>query len=327
MIVTSHVSKQFGRFLAVDSLNLEIPRGQVVGFLGPNGAGKTTTIRMIAGYLPPTSGRIEVDSLDVSRQWREVRRRIGYLPEAAPLYTEMRVSEFLMFRAKLFGVARPRRRAAVDLAVERCRLDEVRRRPIYQLSKGFRQRVGLAAALLHEPPLLILDEPTVGLDPTQIREIRSLIRELAGQHTILLSTHILPEVEVTCDRIIMIGRGRVRADGTIDELQAAAAKTCRYIVETDGQDAAGRLGALAGVTDVQAVEVDGRWRRLTITTAPDCGDLRETIAATLHGQAWVVRELRRETPSLEQLFVQMAANAETDFAQRSVASRRREVAA
>lgn len=316
MIVARHVSKQFGKFLAVDSLNLEIPRGKVVGFLGPNGAGKTTTIRMIAGYLPPTSGQIAVDSLDVAQQWREVRRRIGYLPEAAPLYTEMRVEEFLTFRAKLFGVPRGERKAAVNLALRRCWLDEVRRRPINQLSKGFRQRVGLAAALLHEPPLLILDEPTVGLDPTQIREIRSLIRELAGNHTILLSTHILPEVEVTCDRIIMIARGRVRAEGTIDELRATAAKTCRYVVETDADGAQASLAALRGVDRVESAMVDGRWHRLTLTAARGDADLREAIASALAGNGAAVRELHREAPSLEQLFVQMAADAETDFAQR-----------
>lgn len=317
MILTRHVSKQFGQFLAVDSLNLEIPRGQVVGFLGPNGAGKTTTIRMIAGYLPPTSGQIMVDSLDVSRSWREVRRRIGYLPEAAPLYTEMRVQEFLNFRARLFGVSRRGRKPAIELALRRCRLGEVRRRPIYQLSKGFRQRVGLAAALLHEPPLLILDEPTVGLDPTQIREIRSLIRELAGQHTILLSTHILPEVEMTCDRIVMIARGRVRAEGTIDELQATAAKNCRYVLETDASDAQGILSQLPQVQGVESMSLNAKWKRFIVSARQAGDDLREAIAEAMSKRGAIVRELRREAPSLEQLFVQMAADAEADFAQRS----------
>lgn len=329
MIVTKQVCKEFGRFLAVDSLNLNIPRGQVVGFLGPNGAGKTTTIRMISGYLPPTRGSISVDSLDVSTQWRQVRRRIGYLPEAAPSYTEMRVEEFLTFRAKLFGLARADRKSAVGLAMDRCWLSDVRRRPIYQLSKGYRQRVGLASALLHEPPLLILDEPTVGLDPTQIREMRTLIRELAGQHTILLSTHILPEVEVTCDQIIMIARGRIRAEGTIEELQATAAKTCRYVVEIDNADAGQRLKAIAGIDSVESVMHDERWARLTLTAKQGTADLREAIAEALAG-CGTIRELRRETPSLEQLFVQMAAEAEADFAQRSsgsVPTKRLEVAA
>lgn len=319
MIVARHVTKQFGKFRAVDSLNLNIPRGQVVGFLGPNGAGKTTTIRMIAGYLPPTSGTITVHALDVAQHWRKVRQRIGYLPEAAPLYTEMRVEEFLQFRAKLFAIARRQRNAAVDLAIKRCWLGEVRRRPINQLSKGFRQRVGLAAALLHEPPLLILDEPTVGLDPTQILEIRSLIRELAGQHTILLSTHILPEVEVTCDRIIMIARGRVRAEGTIEQLQATAAETCRFIIETNDPNASAVLQSVQGVKQVEHAMLDERWNRLTITADRSDRDLREALAAALATSGRVgsvIRELHRETPSLEQLFVQMVAEAETDFASR-----------
>jgi ABC-2 type transport system ATP-binding protein len=316
MIHAKHVCKQFGRFLAVDSLNLEIPRGSVVGFLGPNGAGKTTTIRMMSGYLPPTSGHITVDGLDVSTHWRDVRRRIGYLPEAAPSYTEMRVEEFLVFRARMFGLTRSQRKPAVQLAMDRCWLTAVRRKPIYQLSKGYRQRVGLAAALLHEPPLLILDEPTVGLDPTQIREMRTLIRELAGQHTILLSTHILPEVEVTCDRIVMIARGRVRADGTIEELQTMAARTCRYIVEVSSDRVGDALASLPEITHVESTSLDGRWCRYTLTATPAAGDQREAIAAAVAGADRTVRELHRVTPSLEQLFVQMAAEAETDFAMR-----------
>lgn len=327
MIAATHVCKQFGRFLAVDSLNLEISRGQVVGFLGPNGAGKTTTIRMISGYLPPTSGRICVDGLDVSSNWREVRRRIGYLPEAAPSYSEMRVEEFLTFRGRMFGLKRHARRAAVGLVMDRCWLREVRRKPIYQLSKGFRQRVGLAAAMLHEPPLLILDEPTVGLDPTQIREMRSLIRELAGDHTILLSTHILPEVEVTCDRIVMIARGRIRADGNIDQLQAEAARTSRFIVETDDARADAMLREMPGVENVETASIDDQWTRMTFTALSAVDDLRAQVAAAFAERSAAVRELHRETPSLEQLFVQMAADAETDFASRQAEATGREVAA
>jgi ABC-2 type transport system ATP-binding protein len=322
MIHAKGLSKWFGRFLAVDSIDFSIEAGQVVGFLGPNGAGKTTTIRMISGYLPPTAGTITVDGFDAVRAWREVRQRIGYLPEAAPLYGEMRVREFLDFRAKLFGLPRADRRAAIDKALDRCKLIEVQHRPIHQLSKGFRQRVGLAAAIQHEPPVLILDEPTVGLDPSQILESRKLIRELAGKHTVLLSTHILPEVEVTCDRVLMIARGRIRAEGTIDELREKAADRSSYVAETDLRDALSVLRSLPGVMRVDAHSLRGAWQRMTIDPKPDAGDLREAIAQALAAKGGRVRELHRQTPTLEQLFVRTAAEAEADFANReAVASR------
>lgn len=329
MILAQGLSKRFGRFQAVDSADFAIPAGRVVGFLGPNGAGKTTTIRMIAGYLPPTAGVVQVDGLDVARHHRAVRQRVGYLPEAAPLYVEMRVEEFLKFRARLYGIERSKRKRSIDLALRRCSLEDVRRRPIHQLSKGYRQRVGLAAAIVHQPPVLILDEPTVGLDPTQIREVRALIRELAGRHTILLSTHILPEVELTCDHIIMIARGRIRAQGTIDDLRTAAAEIMRYTIETDSGKAENALRHISGVADVNAVPIDQRWRRIVVTAEPNAGDLRETIAQSLHQAGCAIRELAREAPSLEQLFVQMIAAAEAEAAQQDGAAltTRREVAA
>ncbi len=311
MINAHHLSKKFGRFLAVDSIDFEIPQGQVVGFLGPNGAGKTTTIRMICGYLRPTSGQVLVDDIDVTAAPRRGQQRIGYLPESTPLYGEMRVDEYLTFRARLFGMPRAGRRAAMDRVVGRCSLAEVRRRPISQLSKGFRQRVGLAAALLHEPPILILDEPTSGLDPTQMREVRGLIRELAGRHTILLSTHNLAEVELTCDRIIMLARGRVRATGTIDELRRAAAGEGRYVVECNASNAPTAVAALEGVGDVESVSLDGAWRRLTVTTRNGTRDLRESIAQAIAETGGTVRELHREAPTLERLFVRIVDEAET----------------
>ena len=312
MIVAGHLTKRYGRFLAVDDVNFEISRGRVVGFLGPNGAGKTTTIRMIAGFLTPTSGSIRVDDIDAVTRSRQVLQRIGYLPEAAPSYGEMRVREFLKFRAKMFGIPFSKRKRSIDLALRRCSLEEVQRRPIHQLSKGYRQRVGLAAALLHQPPVLILDEPTVGLDPSQIREFRGLIRELAEQHTILLSTHILPEVELTCDEIIMIARGKIRAQGSIDQLRRKAANSTRYLVECDSSKAAAALRDVRGVVDVQSASVNGSWKRLTIAGAEGSGDLREAIAAELSKVGGRIRELTRETPSLEHLFVQMSADAESE---------------
>ena len=305
MITAQRLTRKFGRFLAVDSVDFEIPRGQVVGFLGPNGAGKTTTIRMICGYLCPTSGSVHVDGHDMAANPRRGQKLIGYLPESAPVYAEMRVEEYLTFRARLFGVPRAARRKAIDRAIGQCSLADVRRRPIQQLSKGYRQRVGLAAALVHEPPILVLDEPTSGLDPTQIREVRGLIRELAGSRTILLSTHNLAEVELTCDRILIFARGRVRASGTIDELRASAAEESRYIVECNAADPTAALQAIPGVGSVESAAPDGAWCRLTVTGLNGTEDLREAIARVIVKAGGSVRELHREAPSLERLFVRI----------------------
>jgi ABC-2 type transport system ATP-binding protein len=310
MIKAHGLSKKFGNFTAVDSVEFQIARGAVVGFLGPNGAGKTTTIRMICGYLRPTAGRTLIDGIDVARHPRQVQQRLGYLPESAPLYTEMRAQDYLAFRGRLLGLGRAERRRAVGLAIDRCRIDEVRRRPIGQLSKGYRQRVGLAAALLHEPPILILDEPTAGLDPAQMREVRALIRDLAGRHTILLSTHNLAEVELTCDRIIMLARGRVRATGTIDALRAAAAGEHRYIVECNAADAPDVLASLPGVREVRSTKLDGGWLVVTVVGRDDAGDLRESIAGAVTGRGGALRELRREAPTLERMFVRLVDEAE-----------------
>jgi ABC-2 type transport system ATP-binding protein len=310
MIKAHGLSKKFGRFTAVDSAEFEIPRGAVVGFLGPNGAGKTTTIRMICGYLRPTAGRALIDGIDVARHPRQVQQRLGYLPESAPLYPEMRVEEYLAFRGRLLGLGGAEARRARGLAIDRCRISDVRRRPIGHLSKGYRQRVGLAAALLHEPPILILDEPTAGLDPAQMREVRGLIGELAGRHTIVLSTHNLAEVELSCDRIIMLARGRVRAAGTIDSLRADAAGEDRYIVECQSGDAAGMLAGLPGVADVRSTKLGGGWLRVTVDGRDDAGDLRESIAGAIAKGGSAVRELRREAPSLERLFVRLVDEAE-----------------
>ncbi len=312
MIVAENLSKSFGKVLAVDSVNFRIPRGRVVGFLGPNGAGKTTTIRMIAGYLPPTAGTIRIDSLEVRANRAEVRRMIGYLPESTPLYTEMRVAEYLRFRAKLFGIERAGRRKAIETALSRCWLRDVRRRPIRHLSKGYRQRVGLAAALLHEPPVLILDEPTVGLDPSQIREVRGLIRELAGHHTILLSTHILPEAELICDEIIMIALGRIAAQGAVDELRAKGAGRGCCIVETDSGDARGAIAGIKSVSNVEMTRLDDGWYRMKVNSASADPELSRAIGRILAEQGFAIRELKREEPSLEQMFMQIAGSPPPD---------------
>lgn len=220
MIHVEHLTKYYGDYAAVRDISFDVERGRVVGFLGPNGAGKSTTMRMLTGYLTPTSGRATVDGKDVFWDPIEARKRIGYLPESCPLYTEMRVEEYLHFRSGLKGLNRKDSLKRTGYVMERCWLTDVRRQLIGTLSKGYRQRVGLADALLANPPVLILDEPTVGLDPTQIRETRRLIKELGSEHTVLLSTHILPEVEMTCDSVIIIYQGQVAAQGSLEGVRS-----------------------------------------------------------------------------------------------------------
>lgn len=221
MIAVNHLTKYYGEYPAVRDVSFEVPKGRVVGFLGPNGAGKSTTMRILAGYLTATSGKASIAGFDVFNDPIEVRRRIGYMPESCPLYGELRVEEYLRFRAGLKGLGWRARRQRIDFVVNRCWLKDVRRQLVGTLSKGYRQRVGLADALLADPPVLILDEPTAGLDPTQIRETRKLIRELGTEHTMLLSTHILSEVEMTCDSVIIIYEGQVVADGSLSDVRKA----------------------------------------------------------------------------------------------------------
>jgi ABC-2 type transport system ATP-binding protein len=240
MIHVSNLTKYYGDYAAVRDVSFDVPRGKVVGFLGPNGAGKSTTMRILAGYLTATSGRASVAGYDVFWQPLEVRRHIGYMPENCPLYPEMRVVEYLTFRGGIKGLHGRDCKKRIDYVLERCWLREVRRQLVGTLSKGYRQRVGLADALLHGPPVLILDEPTIGLDPAQIRETRGLIRELGREHTILLSTHILSEVEATCDRAIIINRGRVAAAGKLDDLRGAGQSLEEMFVRlVEQEDAAG----------------------------------------------------------------------------------------
>ena len=235
MISVKDLTKEYGQTLAVDHISFEVPKGQIVGFLGPNGAGKSTTLKMLTCYLPPTSGGATVNGFDIFHQSEQVRQNLGYLPENVPLYTEMKVEEYLDFRGQLRKMPRAERRKRIDyvcralLAALTCA-----RKTIGHLSKGYRQRVGLADSLLHNPPVLILDEPTVGLDPTQIRETRKLVKELGGDHTVMLSTHILPEVEAVCDRAIIIAGGKIVAQGTPEELRASRRMEARVLVECRG---------------------------------------------------------------------------------------------
>lgn len=320
MIQATNVSKWYGPVRALHGVTFEVPRGQIVGLLGPNGAGKTTTIRITTGFFPPTSGSVSVCGHDTVAASLEARACIGYLPDAVPLYTEMAVEGYLDYRARLYGLARGDRKRAIGRVVERCSLGDVLRRRTGQLSKGYRQRVGLAAAMLHDPAVLILDEPVSGLDPTQILEVRRLIRELAHDKTVLLSSHILSEVEATCDRVIIIAGGTLRADGTPGELLEQLAADAPYIVEVragegGGERAAAVLRSVIGVASVETAAVPGEpaWSRCTVTPHATAPDLREAIAGALGGRggdgAMTVRELRRERPTLEQFFLQVTGPA------------------
>ncbi|WZO97851.1 ABC transporter ATP-binding protein [Isosphaeraceae bacterium EP7] len=306
MIRVDRLCKRYGGVAAVEDLSFHVGRGEVVGLLGPNGAGKTTTMRMLTTFLPPTSGRAALAGHDVLDEPLEVRRRIGYLPENVPLYGEMRVRDYLVFRAKLKDVRWRQRRRAVDSAIERCKLDEVRDRIIGQLSRGFRQRVGLADALLHEPDVLILDEPTAGLDPLQVREVRTLIRELGQSHTVLLSTHILPEVEATCGRVIIIARGRIALDASTE----AGAGEQGVVVEARGP--AGPMldavGGVAGVAQVVVASRDGEHLTLDVRSEPGA-DPREAIGLALAGRGWPIRRLDLRRTTLEERFVQAVGAA------------------
>lgn len=319
MIQAVTVSKWYGPVRALHEVSFEVPRGQIVGLLGPNGAGKTTTIRITTGFFPPTVGSVSVCGYDTVAQSLQARASIGYLPDAVPLYTEMAVEGYLDYRARLYGLDRAARRRAIGRVVERCALGDVRRRRTGQLSKGYRQRVGLAAAMLHDPPVLILDEPVSGLDPTQILEVRRLIRELAHEKTVLLSSHILSEVEATCDRVIIIAGGTIRADGTPEALLEGLRTDAPYVVEVRGGEGgaeriSGLLRAVQGVAAVAAAPIAGEpvWLRCTVTPHRSAPDLREAIAAALQRAPdgpLAVRELRRERPTLEQFFLSVTGAA------------------
>lgn len=307
MIEVTNLSKSFGSFKAVDGISFHVDRGGVVGFLGPNGAGKTTTMRILTCYHPATSGAATVAGFDVFSQSMEVRRRIGYLPESTPLYPEMRVREYLAFRGKLRGMARAQRDNAIDRVTQRCWLGEFIDRPIGQLSKGMRQRVGLADAIMHEPELLVLDEPTIGLDPTQIRETRSLIRELGAHHTVLLSSHILSEVEQVCDRAIIIAGGKIVASGSLQELRDKLTADAQVVVEMHGprEDIERGLRGLPGVQQVESASNNG-WHRVSVQVKPS-HDIREDVFKMTKDKNWSLREIRRDAATLEDFFIQVTA--------------------
>jgi ABC-2 type transport system ATP-binding protein len=304
MISVRELKKSYGPTMAVDGVSFEVAPREVLGFLGPNGAGKTTTMRILTGFIPPTGGTASVAGFDVQRDPLEARRRIGYLPESAPLYDDMGVVDFLLYTAEMRGIPAGDRGRRLRRVIEQCGLGSALTKPIGQLSKGFRQRVGLAQAMVHEPDILILDEPTSGLDPNQIIEIRSMIREIGREKTIILSTHILPEVSATCDRVIIISRGRLVGSGTPGELQrqAGGASGVSLVLRGGGDDVDAALAAAPGATRVEFAGPEGDGLRYHVRTDGDAGALAEELFRVAVTRGWALRELRPESASLEDIF-------------------------
>ena len=306
MIQVSNLTKRYAGRTAVDDLSFTVARGEIVGLLGPNGAGKSTTMRILSSFMPATSGTVRVAGFDVFHDADEVRRRIGYMPESNPLYPEMRVRDYLKFRARLKGLGWRRSRARVTTVMEQCGLGDVGRRVIGQLSKGYKQRVGLADALVHDPELIILDEPTIGLDPHQIRSVRALIKNLGGKHTVLISTHILPEVEMMCGRVLIMFDGRVLASDTPQNLQHRMAGGSQVIAEIAAPEAALRA-AWDNLPEVEQFDIsasDGEFFRCALTPRDGC-DVRPAIFALCWRNGWTLRELTRSRHSLEDIYVQV----------------------
>ena len=308
IIEVEHLSKVYGSTVAIEDVHFSLDAGEIVGFLGPNGAGKTTTMRILAGYLPATTGTARIAGYDVHDDSMQVRRRIGYLPETPPLYPEMTVRGFLHFVAKIKGIKAGDRSSRVRRVMERCQLIERKDVTIRKLSQGYRQRVGIASAIVHEPPVIILDEPTVGLDPRQIIEVRNLIRSLAGEHTIILSTHILPEASMICDRVTIVNRGKVVTTNTPEELQAQLKSSSGYELEVAGvtENALTLLQAVSGVIQVkQDASLTNRGRHsLEVTCAPNTEPGKD-LAAIIIEQGLDLYELRRTRPSLEDVFLEL----------------------
>jgi len=313
MIEVANLTKRYAGHTAVSNISFSVARGEIVGLLGPNGAGKSTTMRILACAQPGTSGTVHVAGLDVFLESREVRRRIGYMPENNPLHPEMRVLEYLKFRAQLKGLGRARTRDRLDVVTEQCGLKEVGRRIIGQLSKGYRQRVGLADALLHEPELIILDEPTIGLDPRQIRSVRQLIKSLATRHTVLLSTHILPEAEMTCSRMLIMYEGKILAADTPENLQRLMSGNGQVVAEI-AAPAAELQECCAQIPEIEQFElspVEGEYVRCAVTPREGV-DLRPQLFALARERGWYLRELTRSRHSLEDIYVQVTGPEEEE---------------
>jgi ABC-2 type transport system ATP-binding protein len=305
MIEVEHLTKKYGDLVAVRDLSFKVEKGKIWGLLGPNAAGKTTTMRILTGYLAATDGRASVAGYDVFEQPNEIKRIIGYLPEVVPLYTEMTVCDYLDFVAAIKKVPAAKRKAALDRAVEISGLEKVRKRLIKNISRGFKQRVGIAQAMIHDPQVLVLDEPTIGLDPAQIIEIRELIKSLRGEHTIILSTHILPEVTQTCDGVVIVSEGRLKASSSLDELSAVFGELDGVILKLrQGHDeAVAQLGRIPGVAKIsrQNGEIVVEWSRTK--------DLREEVSAAVVQKGWGLLEMR-SVMNLEELYLRIVSGGE-----------------
>jgi ABC-2 type transport system ATP-binding protein len=313
MIRVEGLTKRYARNVAVDEISFEVQKGQIVGFLGPNGAGKTTTMRVLTCFLPPTSGKAEVAGFDVLEAPMEVKRRIGYLPESPPLYPEMEVIEYLTFVGRLKGIGKADLSKRVDEAIERCAIGDVRPKLISKLSKGYRQRVGLAQAIIHNPDVLILDEPTAGLDPKQIIETRQLIKRLAGDHTIILSTHILPEVEQTCEQVVIISKGKLVATDSVENLTKRLHGSEAVAVEVESQDGTltadqirQRLEQVSGVSRVMFKETRNS-RHVYEVESLQGRSVRADVARAVVESGWGLMELHAVALSLEEIFLQLTS--------------------
>jgi ABC-2 type transport system ATP-binding protein len=312
VITVQGLTRRFGPVVAIDSLDFHLNRGEVVGFLGPNGAGKSTTLRILAGYLPASEGRAEVAGYDVLRDSLEVRKRIGYLPESVPLYGEHRVSEMMEFQARLHGMRRSEYRTRIPQVLERAGISDRSRSIVGRLSRGQRQRVGIAVALLPKPEVLILDEPTSGLDPLQRLEMRKLLRELGNEHTVLISSHILPEIDAVCPRVIILSRGRIAADGSKDDLVRQLGGGSYLRVEAVvGNDLEGAIRMLQAIRGAGTVRQLGRVGIHHVFEIPCQDDLREDVGALAASRGWALRELSWRKPDLEQLFSRIALDLST----------------
>lgn len=315
MIEVQHLAKYYGSRKAIDDLSFSVGKGEILGFLGPNGAGKTTTMKILTGFMPASAGVARIAGFDVLEDPIEVKQRIGYLPETPPVYKEMVVSEYLAYKAALHGIQGTTAKKAVEGALEKCNLTHVRHRLIGNLSKGYRQRVGLAQAIVHNPAVLILDEPTVGLDPKQIIEIRELIRSFAGEHTVILSTHILPEVEATCSRVLIINEGRIVESGQLEAISTKLRKGNIFIalVKENVEAAVSQLKGLNGVASVQVEQTSANSEsKLSIGVNDSSADLRNLITQTLFQARTQLLEFKRESLSLEEIFLKLTTEEKHD---------------
>jgi ABC-2 type transport system ATP-binding protein len=306
MIEVANLTKRYAGHTAVTGLTFNVQRGELVGLLGPNGAGKTTIMRILSCFMPATSGTARIAGFDVFGDADEVRRRIGYMPENNPLHKDMRVRDYLKFRARLKGLTRSRSRERVDTVMQQCGLTDVNKRVIGHLSKGYQQRVGLADALVHDPEVIILDEPTVGLDPNQIRSVRQLIKDLGGKHTLLISTHILPEVEMTCSRVLILHGGKILADDSPKNLQKLMSDGGQIVAEIAAPPADLRAcwEVVPEIEHFDVVASDGEYFRCSLTPRPGV-DLRPQIFSLVCERNWKLRELTHSSHSLEDIFVRV----------------------